>query len=106
MTLAPALEHVGTPARPVLVWRLARPMVAISTAVCGGGIGARAWVVNAQVSRDYSRTDLDTHVAELAGALGCSGQGIGMLTAADVVQMTSTTDGGVHVVAPVVILAP
>ncbi|MEY7981058.1 adenosylcobinamide amidohydrolase, partial [Streptomyces pilosus] len=38
----------------------------ISSAVLGGGIGERAWVLNAQVSHGYRRTDPDRHLAGLA----------------------------------------
>ena len=69
---------------PVLVWRLSTPTLTISSAPVGGGIGTRSWVVNAQVPHDYARTDLAAHVGKIASANGCTGDGVGMLTAASV----------------------
>src|SRR4051794_26954789 len=80
----PTLSRHGTDAAPVLVWRWPRACRSISSAVVGGGIGAREWLVNAQVARDYARTDLDAHLFAIAGEHRCTGNGIGMLTAADV----------------------
>ena len=40
---------------PVLVWRLARPLLVVSSAPLGGGLGPRSWVVNATVGLDYDR---------------------------------------------------
>ncbi|PZS30776.1 MAG: adenosylcobinamide amidohydrolase, partial [Pseudonocardiales bacterium] len=59
-------------------------MTLASTAVSGGGLGLRHWVLNAQVPVDYARCDPEAHVDQLAGLLGLSGVGVGMLTAADV----------------------
>ena len=81
---------------PVLVWRFASPMLAISSAPVGGGIGTRSWVVNAQVPRDYTRTDLSAHVGEIATANGCAGDGVGMLTAASVDGVSSASEAGVE----------
>jgi len=69
--------------RPYLLWRLDRPWRSLSTAILGGGWGERSWVLNAQVALDYDRTDPEAHAAEIAAAVGVSGEGIGMLTAAD-----------------------
>ena len=79
---------------PVLVWRLSSPMLAISSAPVGGGIGTRSWVLNAQVPRDYTRTDLSAHVREIATANGCAGDGVGMLTAAPVDAVSSASEAG------------
>jgi adenosylcobinamide hydrolase len=81
-------------ALPVLVWRFSSPMLAISSAPVGGGIGTRSWVVNAQVPRDYERTDLSAHVREIATANGCAGDGVGMLTAATVDGVSSASEAG------------
>ncbi len=81
---------------PVLVWRFASPTLAISSAAVGGGIGTRSWVVNAQVPRDYTRTDLSAHVREIATANGCAGDGVGMLTAASVDEVDSASEAGVE----------
>ena len=86
---------------PVLVWRFAPPTLAISSAPVGGGIGIRSWVVNAQVPRDYARTDLSAHVGDIATANGCAGDGVGMLTAASVDGVSSASEAGVEVWATV-----
>ncbi|MFD7540243.1 adenosylcobinamide amidohydrolase [Streptomyces sp. NPDC059819] len=70
-------------------WRMA------SSAVLGGGIGERAWVLNAQVSHGYRRTDPDRHLASLAAQVGAQGLGVGVMTAADVSHHALTHDGGV-----------
>ncbi|HEX6352453.1 adenosylcobinamide amidohydrolase [Actinophytocola sp.] len=81
---------------PVLVQRAEAPWFAISSAVLGGGIGERNWVLNATVSPDYDRSDPDRHLAEIAAALGLSGPGIGMLTAVDVREVEHRADSGVR----------
>ncbi|GAB3684432.1 adenosylcobinamide amidohydrolase [Saccharopolyspora tripterygii] len=82
--------------RPVLVWRCARPWLAISSAPCGGGIGLRNWVLNATVMTDYDHPDPRAHAGEMAAGLGLSGAGIGLLTAVDVRHEVTATDGGVR----------
>ncbi|MFE2051086.1 adenosylcobinamide amidohydrolase [Streptomyces sp. NPDC059459] len=73
-------------------WRTA------SSAVLGGGIGERAWVLNAQVAHGYRRTDPARHLADLAGAAGARGPGVGLMTAADVSAPGSGRDGGAEAV--------
>jgi adenosylcobinamide amidohydrolase len=90
----------------VLVWRFAAPRLAIASAPVGGGIGMRSWVLNAQVPRDYARTDLDAHVADLAAAEGCTGEGVGMLTAVPMPFARRAADGGVDVCATVGVSRP
>jgi adenosylcobinamide hydrolase len=99
----PELAHrrEGGAALPMLVWRFAAPLRAISNAALGGGIGPRHWVINATVHDAYLRDDPDAHLAELAGALGLDGAGVGLLTAVDVARRVTTADGGVTVVATV-----
>lgn len=82
---------------PVLVWRLAEPWLALSSAVLGGGLGERHWVINATVSNRYDRLDPDRHLAEIASALGLSGPGLGFLTAVDVREVVHRGDDGVDV---------
>ena len=87
--------------QPVLVWHFAAARRTISSAAVGGGIGERQWICNAQVARDYARTDLAAHIDEVAVATGCEGSGIGMLTAADVQRFSCATDRDVDVFATV-----
>lgn len=90
----------------VLRWQFAAPLVVISSASVGGGVGRRDWVLNAQVPPDYARTDLEAHVAEIATELVCTGRGVGMLTAASVSKVRSATDGGVQCFATVGVRDP
>jgi hypothetical protein len=69
---------------PYLVWRLPAPCRMVSSALLGGGIGPRYWVLNAQVAHRYDRLDPVDHLLELAERVGLSGDGVGLLTAADV----------------------
>lgn len=78
--------------RPGPGWRMA------SSAVLGGGIGERAWVLNAQVAHGYRRTDPARHLAALAHAAGARGPGVGLMTAADVSACARAHDGGADAV--------
>ncbi len=100
-----AADDSGT-TLPVMVWRLAAPLLAASTAAVGGGLGIRNWVVNAQVVTDYGRCDPDEHVAGLALELGLPGDGVGMLTAADVTGARRVVDHRVEVEATVGVTHP
>ncbi|MGI8867439.1 MAG: adenosylcobinamide amidohydrolase [Mycobacteriales bacterium] len=91
---------------PLLLWRFRHPMTIASTAASGGGLGLRHWVLNAQVPVDYARCDPEAHVDQLAGLLGLSGVGVGMLTAADVTYVQRSQDGGVSVEATVGLTHP
>ncbi len=82
---------------PVYVWRAAAPWLAVSSAVLGGGVGPRNWVVNATVANTYDRLDPDRHLTEIATSLGLTGDGIGLLTAVDVREVVHRADGGVRV---------
>ncbi|MBA2283837.1 MAG: adenosylcobinamide amidohydrolase, partial [Acidimicrobiia bacterium] len=75
--------------RPVLVWRARAPFRAAASTVLGGGIGNRAWIVNAQVGLDYGHEDPAQHVAALAVERGGlpAGRGVGFLTAAPVLAV-------------------
>ncbi|MEU3845014.1 adenosylcobinamide amidohydrolase [Streptomyces sp. NPDC028635] len=81
-----------------LVWRAGPGWRMVSSAVLGGGLGERRWVLNAQVSHGYRRTDPDRHLAELAADAGVRGPGVGLLTAADVSRPGQACDGGVEAV--------
>lgn len=89
-----------------LVWRLPSPVLVASTAACGGGLGLRRWVVNAQVPSGYRRIDLDRHLAEIACGTGLEGPGVGMLTAVDVRVHHAVDVGGASVVATVGVTHP
>ncbi|MER2091929.1 adenosylcobinamide amidohydrolase [Saccharopolyspora rectivirgula] len=91
----PALADVG--GWPLLVWRCSTPWLAISSAPHGGGLGERSWVFNATVHRDYDNPDPDAHAAEIAGELGLTGTGIGLLTAVDVRHEVTAVERGVRV---------
>ena len=92
---------------PMVVWRFADAMTVASTAACGGGLGDRTWIINAQVGHDYWRRDLRQHGAELAQAAGLEpANGVVMFTAADVRGVRSRQDGGVGVEATVGLTHP
>lgn len=102
---APALLSVGHVTRVEngerlhgLLWRAGDDWRMISSAVLGGGIGERAWVLNAQVPHGYRRTDPDRHLAALAREAGARGEGVGLMTAADVRKYGIHRDGGVEAV--------
>lgn len=78
--------------RPGPGWRMA------SSAVLGGGIAERAWVLNAQVGHGYRRTDPARHLTGLALAAGARGPGVGLMTAADVSAPGRARDGGAEAV--------
>lgn len=89
-----------------LVWRLPFPALVATTAACGGGLGLRDWVVNAQVASGYSRIDLDQHLAEIACGTGLEGHGVGMFTAVDVRTHHAVDVDGARVVATVGVTHP
>lgn len=80
--------------RHALVWRFDAPVRTLSTAVHGGGLGERSWVVNAEVALNFAEADPAAYVAEIATAFGCHGDGVGLLTAARVPEFESGQDGG------------
>jgi adenosylcobinamide amidohydrolase len=87
--------------RTTLVWRLDRPWLAISSAVLGGGIGPRGWVINMTVPIEYHHPDPASHLAQVAAELGLTGAGVGLMTAVDVAERVTAADGGVEVTATV-----
>ncbi|MFD4761100.1 adenosylcobinamide amidohydrolase [Streptomyces sp. NPDC058439] len=78
-----------------LVWRLGHGWRVCSSAVLGGGIGPRDWILNAQVPGGYPRMDPDRHLALIAAAENLTGPGAGLMTAADVTAYTVADDEGV-----------
>jgi adenosylcobinamide amidohydrolase len=93
-------------ARPVLVWRAAKPFLCISSAPFGGGLALRRWIVNAEVPKAYDRVDLADHAAELQAELDLSGDGVMLLTAASVDGNTTASSEGVEVTATVGLTLP
>src|ERR1700722_15594887 len=91
---------------PVAVWRAGPDHRMIASGVVGGGIGERAWVLNAQVAPTYGRVDPAVHIAELAAGLGLAGEGVGLLTAASVTDLVEREDEGVRVAATVGLRVP
>lgn len=91
---------------PLLLWRFPEPLLAVSSAVLGGGTGPREWLVNASVAMSYARPDPDAHLAALAAELGLTGPGVGMLTGVDVADVVAADDDGVRVHATVGLGAP
>ncbi|MEY2462446.1 MAG: adenosylcobinamide hydrolase [Acidimicrobiaceae bacterium] len=93
--------------RPVAVWQLPPGTIAVSSAVLGGGLGPREWVANAQVDVDYAHADPAAHVAAIACSLDLDpARGVGLLTAAPVLDMNAAVDGGVECAATVGIATP
>ncbi|MFL9652530.1 adenosylcobinamide amidohydrolase [Streptomyces sp. PB17] len=82
-----------------LLWRPGPGWRMVSSAVLGGGIAERAWVLNAQVAHGYRRTDPARHLAGLARTAGARGPGVGLMTAADVSAHGRARDGGAEAVA-------
>jgi adenosylcobinamide hydrolase len=91
---------------PLLLWRFAEPLLAVSSAVLGGGVGPRDWLINASVAMSYARPDPAAHLTSLAAGLGLTGPGIGLLTGVDVADVVSTGDDDVQVHATVGLGAP
>ncbi|MFI6326369.1 adenosylcobinamide amidohydrolase [Nonomuraea sp. NPDC050556] len=85
-----------------LLWEFGPGWRMISSAMLGGGIGPREWVLNAQVVAGYSRMDPVEHLTELAPP----GDGVGMMTAAFVEKYARASDGGVEAVATVGLRVP
>ena len=83
--------------RGMLAWRLAAGSRVLSSAPVGGGWRVDApWIVNVGVAMDFGRRDLDAYVAEVAGAHACTGDGVGLLTGADVSAVQGVVIGGVR----------
>ena len=96
----------GAASLPVAVWRAGPGYRMIASGVVGGGLGERAWALNAQVPGGYDRTDPGVHIAELAAGLGLAAEGVGLLTAASVTDVAEREDEGVRVAATVGLRVP
>lgn len=95
-TRYPVVEHRMPLGLPALVWRFQRPWLAVSSAVHGGGLGTRRWVLNATVPSGYDNPEPARRVLRLADEIGLSGAGTGLLTAVDVRHQVTTDDAGVR----------
>ncbi|MFF9480525.1 adenosylcobinamide amidohydrolase [Streptomyces sp. NPDC014733] len=108
MITTETLHHPGAPGTPAtlpaLLWRAGPGWRMISSAVLGGGIGERHWVLNAQVPHGYTRRDPQRHLAEIAAPALTTPPaspsaplppGVGLMTAADILATAahSTEDG-------------
>lgn len=89
-----------------LVWELSAPHAVVSSAPVGGGRSEAMWLLNIQVARDYARTDLAAHAAEVASAAGLAGAGPVFFTAADVARYGRGSSDGAFVDATVGIRKP
>jgi adenosylcobinamide amidohydrolase len=85
-----------------MLWEFGPGWRMISSAMLGGGIGEREWVLNAQVVAGYSRMDPADHLL----SLGPAGPGVGMMTAASVDRYVRAADGGVEAFATVGLRVP
>lgn len=94
-------ERLGT-----LLWEFGPGWRMISSAMLGGGIGPREWVLNAQVVAGYARMDPVEHLASLGASLAPGGDGVGMMTAASVDRCVRAVDGGVDAYATVGLRVP
>ncbi|MEV4564719.1 adenosylcobinamide amidohydrolase [Nonomuraea sp. NPDC049419] len=86
-----------------LLWEFGPGWRMISSALLGGGIGEREWVLNAQVVAGYARMDPADHLISLGPSHGA---GVGMMTAASVDRYVRATDGGVRAWATVGLRVP
>lgn len=130
VTLAsPELADIGDDGQGVaMVWLFKEPVMALSSAPVGPGLGPIDWLVNIGVDLRYSRTDLADHVAEVAARVGLDGdaswqtpatpsppkgggyeptdRGIGLLTAASLKRRQFIQYGSVRVDATVGVSKP
>ena len=101
MNLAWHVRREGGAELPALSWHPPSPVRVASTSVLGGGIGERAWFLNATVTAGYAADDPAGELRALAAGVGLSADGVGMLTAKDVRSAVVEEDDGVRVVATV-----
>lgn len=80
---------------PLLVWRWDAPRRMASSAVLGGGVGERNWILNATVARGYDRSDPEVHLRALAESQSLGDHGVGLMTAVFVDDVVSASDNGV-----------
>ena len=81
----------------------------ISSGSLGGGIGLRAWVLNATVPMSYARHDLLDRAFgrdRMRRQLGFDGPGVGLMTGVDVADFAARADAGAEAIATVGLGAP
>lgn len=70
----------------------------ICSGAYGGGLGERSWLLNASVRNFYDGDPVD-YLGELATELDCRGPGAALMTAVDVREAVTVSDGPVTVTA-------
>ena len=101
LLIVPGSHRIDGVVHPVAVWRPEVGFLAASTAVLGGGLGPRRWVLNASVGADYRDPAPSDHLRRIARAQGLDGDGIGLMTAVDVRDSHWAGDDGVEALATV-----
>ena len=94
-------HRIDDAVHPVAVWHPRLEFLAASTAVLGGGLGPRRWVLNASVGPDYHDPAPSDHLSRIARAQGLGGDGVGLMTAVDVGDGHWAGDEGVEALATV-----
>lgn len=97
MVSEPVLHDATDSHRGVLVWQWSRAVTALSSAAVGGGLRHPNWLVNIGVPRAFDRTDLSDYATDVAAELGLVGDGVGLLTAADITKVRRSVCDGVAV---------
>lgn len=95
--VAPTLTTGPPDTRGVLVWRFDGAREVLSSASVRGGRRQSEWLINAGVALAYGRTDLAAHVDEIGASLALDGDGVGLLTAADVRKLRTAEVADVRV---------
>jgi adenosylcobinamide hydrolase len=85
----------------LLWWRPTRPVLAVATAIIGGGLGVRCWWANGTVPARYDHQDPVADLRHRVLAAGLDGDGVAMMTAVDVARREVATDGGAWAVTTV-----
>lgn len=88
--------------RPLLVWRFDEPVRVVASGALGGGWGQRSWLLNAEVDLAYDCVDPAADLRAVAGGLGLDpGAGVGLMTAARVLDVADAVDRGAECAATV-----
>jgi adenosylcobinamide amidohydrolase len=79
----------------------------LASAVLGGGLGPRRWILNAEVSSGYRCERPASDLRDVAAGLGLDpGAGVGLMTAASVLDVVGAEDGGAQCAATVGVSVP